>query len=92
MKEICESNGKEKGGAWECYNARHFYGWESDHVVAATVGGSVTVEMATRAKSQLFLILAENESWKKNYAKYQKYFQDAAAKGLVELATSANEN
>merc|ERR1712037_969505 len=38
MKDICESNGKEKGGAWECYRADKFIGWEANNVVAATVG------------------------------------------------------
>ena len=32
MKEICESNGKEKGGAWDCYNALQCFGWEADKV------------------------------------------------------------
>merc|ERR1711936_1083514 len=34
MREICKSNGKEKGGAWECYRANEFFGWESNKVVA----------------------------------------------------------
>ena len=90
MEEICESNGKEKGGAWECYDSQDFYGWESNNVVAATVGIN-TLEMATRAKTQLFLILVEpeNELWKKDYTKYQKQFQAAADKELVKLG--ANE-
>ena len=63
-------------------------------MVAATTGGGFTLEMATRAKSQLILILAEpeDEDWKMNFAKYQKHFKAAAAKGLVELLASANEN
>ena len=47
--------------------------------------------MATRAKTQLILILAEGAG-KKIYADYQKHFQAAADKGLVELVASANEN
>ena len=87
MIEICESNGKEKGEAWECYNAVRFYGWESDHVVAVTTGFSLLLEMATRAKTRLVLILveAESEAFKKYYADYQKHFQAAADKGLLEL-------
>ena len=94
MIEICKSNGKEKGGPWECYNADEFYGWESNKVVAVTAGGFATLEMATRAKTQLILILAEPEieAHKKNYADYQKYFQAAADTGLVELLVSANAN
>ena len=43
--------------------------------------------MATRAKPQLILIHAEPEKkeYKEYYAKYQKHFQAAADKGLVEL-------
>ena len=75
MIEICESNGKEKGEAWECNRAVQFYGWESDHVVAVTTGGH-TLEMATRAKTRIILILveAEREGYKKDYANYQKHF------------------
>ena len=94
MEEICKSNGKEKGGAWECYNAGEFFGWEANKVVAVTIGSVATLEMATRAKTQLILILAEpeREDLKKYYADYQKHFQAAADKGLVELAASANGN
>ncbi len=92
MQEISESIGKEKGEAWECYFAANFYGWESDHVVAVTTGvdtagAAFTLEMATRAKTRLVLILAESErkDEKKDYANYQKHFQAAADKGLLEV-------
>ena len=67
--------------------------WEANKVVAVTTGFA-TLEMATRAKTQLILILAEPEieAHKKNYADYQKYFQAAADTGLVELLVSANAN
>ena len=45
--------------------------------------------------ARLILIFAEGEKedWKKYYAEYQKYFQDAANKGLLELSvTTANES
>ena len=100
MIEICESNGKEEGGPWECYHGSEFFGWESDKVVAVTTGISTTLEMATRAKTQMVMILAEPkrelpgnwEDWEKNYADYQKHFQDAAGKGLVKLSVSVSEN
>ena len=46
-----------------------------------------TLEAATRARTKLILILAEpkKKDFKKYYAEHQKYFQDAADKGLVEL-------
>ena len=82
MIEICKSNGKEKGGPWECYHAAKFFGWESNKVVAVTAGRGGTLEMATRAKTQLILILAG-----KDYSKCQKHFQAAADRGLVELSS-----
>ena len=90
MREICESKGKWKGGPWECYNAFEITGWESDNVVAVTSGDICTLEKVTRAKRQLIVILIEPEmeDWKKLYADHQKYFQDAADKGLVELSVS----
>ena len=94
MREICKSNGKEKGGAWECYHAWNFFGWESNKVVAVITGVGTTLELVTRAKTQLILILVEpeREARKHFYADYQKHFQAAADKGLVELVASANGN
>ena len=62
-------------------------------MVEVTAGFN-TLEMATRARTELILILAEaeKEDYKKYYAEYQKHFQAAADKGLVELVASANEN
>ena len=94
MIEICKSNGKEEGGPWECYYADEFVGWEADQVVAVTTGVANTLEAATRARTGLSLILAEGKRKddKKFYAEYQKYFQDAADKGLVELSVSESAN
>ena len=95
MIEICESNGKEKGGPWECYKAYDYIGRESDKVVAVTTF-FLTIEMMTRAKLQLVLIQVDigSEVYKKDYADYQKYFhfQAAAEKGIVELYFSENES
>ena len=92
MTEICESNGKEKGGPWECYNARDFYGWESNNVVAVTRGGVFTLELLTRAKTKFILILVEAKMGdRKNfYAAYLRHFIAAADKGLVKLPASVN--
>ena len=92
MREICLSYSKERGGALEVYKAGRFFGWEAERVVAVTVGAIYTLEMATRAKTRLSLILVEGDgSWQKYYARNQKHFEDAATKGLVELMDSANE-
>ena len=95
MKDICKSYGKEEEGpAWDCYHAAAFFGWEAERLVAVTGGGFGTLEMATRAKIQLILILTEpeREDLKKYYADYQKRFKVAAEKGLVELFVSENAN
>ena len=60
-------------------------------MVAVTVGW-YTLEMITRAKTQLIIILVEpdgddDDDFKEDYKDYQKHFQDAAAKGLVELVS-----
>ena len=62
-------------------------------MVEVTAGFN-TLEMATRARTELILILAEaeKEDYKKYYAEYQKHFQAAADKGLVELLVSENPN
>ena len=93
MREICKSNGKEEGGSWECYHAVGFYGWQAETIVSVTTGVH-SLEMATRAKTRLIVILVEAE-WvarKKFYAECQKHFQAAADKGLVELSVSASAN
>ena len=76
MKEICESHGKEKGGPWECFNVVNFFGWEAERVVAVTAGFHL-LEMATRAKTELFLIIAIEGSGKEN-------IKAAAEEGLVD--------
>ena len=65
----------------------------SFYFTTSQIGGNV-LETATRAETQLILILAEPETEDKEkfYAGFQKHFQAAADKRLVELSTSANEN
>ena len=53
-----------------------------------TIGANI-LEMMTRARTQLILILVEpdDDTFKKYYKDYQNHFQDAAAKGLVDLVS-----
>ena len=83
MKEICLTNGKKKGGPWDCFDAANFFGWEADTVVVVTNGWIGTLEMMTRAKTQLIIITVDDG--RRYYKKNQKHLQDAAAKGLVDL-------
>ena len=92
MIEICKSHGREMGGPWECYDVDNFYGWEAERVVVVATGGN-TLEMATRAKRELILIIAEpeEEEDKKIYQKIQEMIKAAAYEGLVELEVSENK-
>merc|ERR1712038_34695 len=68
MREIRESHRTKKGEPWKCYYTGDFYGWEAEKVVAVGIGGPVSLEEATRAKTELILIIAESE--KKEYKEY----------------------
>ena len=93
MKDVCESHGKEKGGPWECYNVDNFFGWEAERVVVVTTGYNI-LEMATRAKRELILILAEpeKEEYKKSYQRFQLVIKAAEDDGLVDLKVIEIEN
>ena len=93
MEEICKSHGKEKGGPWECYKAHNFFGWEAERVVAVTTGVGI-LEEATRAKTELILIIAEpeEEEYKKYYQRLQVAIKAAEDEGLVDLQVSESEN
>ena len=66
-----------------------FIGWEAEHVVAVIVGGGPALEMVTRAKTHLVVIIVDagREDFKEYYAEKTKYFNDAADNRLVELFT-----
>ena len=85
MTEICESHGKEKGGPWECYYSVNFYGWEAERVVVVTHGFNI-LEMVTRAKTELILILVTPITHIKENIKA------AANKGLVDVEVNEREN
>merc|ERR1711971_513517 len=89
MMKMVKEQGKEAGGAWDCYEAFDFYGSEADKVVAVTVGGGL-MELITRARTHLSVILVEEPAEDKKYfehysAESKKYFQQAADLGLVEM-------
>ena len=68
------------GAHWDCYSAFEFYGWEAERVVAVTSGSNM-MELITRAKTHLSVILVQGSG----YAKLKESFQQAAALGLVEM-------
>ena len=91
MIEICKSHGREMGGPWECYDADNFFGWEAERVVAVTAG-SYFLEEATRAKTELIVILAEakREEYKKYYQGIRMMIKTAEDKDLVDLEVIEN--
>ena len=68
--------------------ADRFYGWEADKVVAVTYGH---VELITRARTVLSIILVEGSYGDNYYAKHKEHFQKAADLGLVDLVPMADE-
>ena len=62
-------------------------------MVAVTCGSMATLEEVTRPRTQLILILVEGEyeDYKQDYPDYQKYFQNAARQGLIELFVMKRE-
>ena len=94
IEDICKGYGKQQGRGWECYNANEFFGWEAGKVVAVTAGEGFSMEMLTRAKTHLAVILVrgKDKNTMKWYAKYRDYFQQAADQGLVELRFSTSES
>ena len=93
VREICASHGKEKGGPWECYHAVNFFGWEAERVVVVTTGLNI-LEIATRAKRELILIIAEPEKEvdKEWYQEIQMVIKAAEDESLVDLQVLENVN
>ena len=85
MKEICKSHWKEKGGPWECYKAHNFFGWEAERVVAVTTGGYYMLKEATRAKTELILIIAAE-------GRFKEIIMAAANEGLVDVEDNQIED
>ena len=78
---------KKEGGHWESYNTRDCTGWEADKVVVVTCGDGRLLEMVTRAKTHLILILVKGKAGKL-YEVWQKNLEKAADSGLVDLGLS----
>ena len=68
----------EDGNQWDRHHSDNFFGWEAERVVAVTNGTNI-MEMITRAKLSLCVILADSSE-----AKVED-FRQAAKEGLVEM-------
>ena len=78
LRKLVKDQGKEAGGPWECYYAGNFYGWEAEKVLAVTSGGHV-LEMITRARTHLAVILVNC------LAEIREHFVQAESKGLIDI-------
>ena len=81
MKEL--EQGKEAGGPWDCYHANNFSGWEADRVVVVTSWWHNIMEIISRAKTMLALIIVSDDT----VADPIKYFMQVAKVGLVEIVS-----
>ena len=81
-REPIEKWMKAAGAHWDCYDAMNFYGWEDQRVVIAT-GGLRLMELITRAKTKLYILLEDDVYG--GYSETKGYFQQAAEEGLVEM-------
>ena len=102
LVEQVESQGKKSGGPCECFPISNFYGWEADRVVAVTDGSHI-MELITRARTHLAVILVKKDDKKfhsglfidhlyRDYAPdshdmTRNHFQHAAGQGLVDIVT-----
>ena len=77
------------GAHWDCYSAFEFYGWEAERVVAVTSGSNM-MELITRAKTHLAVIIVDGHG--RLYEKTKEYFQKAAERGLIEMVRLSAES
>ena len=72
---------KAAGADWDCYHGDNFFGWEADQVMVVA-GAAFLMEMITRAKTMLYVLLVSGGYL---YSKTKGYFEQAAEQGLVEM-------
>ena len=84
IEKIVKEQGKEEGGLWDCYHANYFYGWEAERVLAVSRGGFNIMELITRARTHLALIL-DVDVGVDVYAETKNHFQQAGSKGLADI-------
>lgn len=84
IKKLAKDQGKESGGSWDRFDAGNFYGWEAEIVVAVT-GGFNIMELITRARNMVAVIVVEGKFAQTRYVEIKKFFQQAADEGLIEV-------
>ena len=86
IQKIVMEYGKKEGGPWNCHVSDTFQGWEAERVVVVK-GGADLLELITRAKTHLAVVLVEvpRHSLWVDYQRTKKYFLQAADLGLCEM-------
>ena len=86
IEKMAKEQGKKAGGPWDCYHAFDYFGWEDGRVVAVT-GGNYILELITRGRTMLNILLVDYHNKHDNdyYATIKEYFKQAAEQGLVEM-------
>ena len=82
IDKMVKDQGKDDGGPWACYYGYNFFGWEAERVVAVTYGWE-TMEMFTRARTHLAVILVKCAENRDHYIQTKEHFQQEASQGLV---------
>ena len=82
-REPIEKWMKAAGADWDGSNTSSFYGWEDDTVVVVT-DGSHMMELLTRARTKIVIILVEGQG-ECEYAEQKGFFLQAVEEGLATL-------
>ena len=92
IQKMVIEHGKKEGGPWNCHVADTFQGWEAERVVVVK-GGADTLEVITRAKTHLAVILVEvpRHSLWVGYERTKECLLQAANLGLCELVQMGDE-
>ena len=92
IQKTVTEHGKKEGGPWDCHMADTFHGSEAERVVVVK-GGADLLELITRAKTHLVVVLVEvpRHSLWVGYERTKKYFLQAASLGLCELVQLGDE-
>ena len=79
FEAIVKEQGKMLGGPWDCYEAGKYFGREADPPCGGS-DGTALLEMVTRAKTHLAIILVEGS----DYQDTRKLCKEAYRRGLIE--------
>ena len=83
IEELVKEGAKSAGIHWNIHNIESFYGWEADRVVAVVNEPTSMMELITRAKLQLAVIILD-DGLGTSYEDMKYSFEAAEERGLVK--------